>query len=225
MQTKIIGFVMAGLIAGCAHQQPAPDTATDRLNLTNLSCAPAAKPEQQVQLDMVDNLMGRELNHAALAQLEGRPLATVDHWLRYGQLLASTGRLDQAEDVFRGLVQQCGTGRSHHGLGMVLLKKDDIDGALKHLKIARERAPASSEVRNDYGYVLLVVGLYQEAAYELRTAMELGSGEGPVRQNLGVAYLLTDNRAGLQWMTQEYNFTGDERAYAKKLAEQFGRVE
>ncbi|WP_101674160.1 tetratricopeptide repeat protein [Alloalcanivorax mobilis] len=225
MQKIILGLVTAVMLGGCAHQPPPPVTAEDRLSLANLSCEPVNRPEDQVQMDMIDDMMARQREHAALAQLESRPLATVDHWLRYGQLLAATGRLDRSEEVFRALVDQCGTGRSHHGLGMVLLKKNDVNGALNHLRIARERTPASAEVRNDYGYVLLVVGLPEEAAYELRTAMELGNGEGPVRQNLAVAYLLTENWAGLQWMTQQYNFTGDERAYAEKLAPQFGRAE
>jgi Flp pilus assembly protein TadD len=225
MQTRIMGLMAMILVSGCAHQAPNPVNAEDRLNLANLSCAPVVKPEQQVQLDRVDDLMARHRNHAALAQIESKPLATEDHWLRYGQLLASTGRLDRAEQVFRDLVLGCDTGRSHHGLGMVLLKKNDVGDALRHLEIARERTPASPQVRNDYGYVLLVVGRYEDAAYELRTAMELGNGQGPVRQNLGVAYLLTENWAGLQWMTQEYGFSGDERAYAKKLAQQFGSVQ
>ena len=65
-----------------------------------------------VQLDMVDNLMNRERNHAALAQLEAKPMETVDHWVRYGQLQASTGHLGEAETIFQGLVDRCGTGRS-----------------------------------------------------------------------------------------------------------------
>ena len=97
--------------------------------------------------------------------------------------------------------------------------------ALDQLEQARRATPASAQVRNDYGYVLLMVGEYQDAAYELRTAMELGDGQGPVRQNLAVAYLLTENWAGLQWMTQEYDFDGEERAYAERLAATFRSVQ
>ncbi len=222
MRVIIIGLTMAALTAGCAHQ-PERAGQDNRFYPGDLSCDARIQPEQQVQLDMVDNLMSRERNHAALAQLEAKPLGTVDHWVRYGQLQASTGHLDRAETIFQGLVDRCGTGRSHHGLGMVLLKKDKVLAALDHLEIARERAPASAQVRNDYGYVLLMVGDYEDAAYELRTAIELGEGQGPVRQNLAVAYLLTENWGGLEWMQQQYNLTSEERAYAERLAEQFGR--
>ena len=222
MQKVAMGIVATVLLAGCASQAPS-ELPGDPYNLDRLNCSARIQPEQQVQLDMVDNLMNREHDHAALAQLEARPMETVDHWVRYGQLKASTGYLQEAEAIFQGLVDRCGTGRSHHGLGMVLLKQDKVLKALHHLEIARERTPASAQVRNDYGYVLLMVGDFEEAAYELRTAMELGDGLGPVRQNLAVAYLLTENWGGLEWMKNEYGLSSEERAYAERLAEQFGR--
>ena len=224
MRALIMGFTAALLATGCAYQPPAPEGVEEGAP-ENLTCNEKIQPEEQVQLDRVDSLMARDHNHAALAQLEAKPLSTVGHWVRYGQLKASTGRLDEAETIFRGLVEQCGSGRGHHGLGMVLLKKDEVMQALDQLKQARELNPASAQVRNDYGYVLLMVGEYEDAAYELRTAMELGDGQGPVRQNLAVAYLLTENWAGLQWMTQEYNFDARERDYAERLAAAFRSVQ
>lgn len=222
MQKIAIGIMAALLTAGCASQAPGEGPGS-RYDLDRLNCSARIQPEQQVQLDMVDTLINRGHDHAALAQLEARPMETVDHWVRYGQLKASTGYLQEAETIFQGLVDRCGTGRSHHGLGMVLLKQDEVLKALHHLEIARERTPASAQVRNDYGYGLLMVGDFEEAAYELRTAMELGDGQGPVRQNLAVAYILTENWGGLEWMRSEYNFTSEERAYAERLAEQFRR--
>lgn len=224
MRLLIAVLISVWLVAGCATtrsegmDKPSGD-------LEGITCNSQNQPEEQVQLDRVDGLMARDYNHAALAQLEARPLSSVNHWVRYGQLKVSTGQLEEAENIFRALVEECNTGRSHHGLGMVLLKKDQVVPALEQLKIARRMSPASGQVRNDYGYVLLMMGDYLEAAYELRTSMELGDGQGPVRQNLAVAYLLTENWAGLQWMTQEYGFTGEERDYAERLAATFRSVQ
>lgn len=219
-----LGIALVMLLGGCALQPPGQQTASQRLSLKNVSCDTDLQPEQQVELDLVDRLMKSGKNHAALAQLENKPLATEDHWLRYGQLLATTGNLSKAQTVFQTLVNQCHTGRAQHGLGMVLLKENEVDAALTHLRIARERDPADADVRNDYGYVLLLVGDYKKAAFELRTAMELGDGKGPVRENLAVAYILTNNWSGLQWMQQQYDLTAKERQYAKKLANQFRRA-
>ena len=107
---------------------------------------------------------------------------------------------------------------------MVLLKRHEIMAALSHLERARSLAPATSQVRNDYGYALMLVGRYEDAAFELRTALELANGKGPVRQNLAVAYLMTDDREGLKALQSNYGFSDEEIAYAEKLSEQFGRT-
>jgi Flp pilus assembly protein TadD len=70
----------------------------------------------------------------------------------------------------------------------------------------------------------MLVGRYEDAAFELRTALELANGKGPVRQNLAVAYLMSDNKKGIQELQSQYGFSADELAYAEKLSQQFGRA-
>lgn len=211
------------LLAGCAHQ-PKLDSAPGTMDVSAIACKDALQPEQRVDLEMVDTLMAKGRNYAALAQLEGKPMNAIDHWLRYGQLLAASGKLDDAEQVYRALATRCEDGRGRHGLGMVLLKRHEVMAALPHLEMARSLAPATPQVRNDYGYALMLVGRYDEAAFELRTALELANGKGPVRQNLAVAYLMIDDRKGLEALQSNYGFSEEEMAYAEKLSEQFGRA-
>ncbi len=211
------------MLAGCASQPVA--TGTDgTLDTSDIACNEAVQPEQRVDLEMIDTLMAKGRNYAALARLESQAMDGIDYWLRYGQLLASTGKLDGAEQVFRDMVAQCEDGRSRHGLGMVLLKRNQVNAALSHLETARSLAPASPQVRNDYGYALLLVGRYQDAAFELRTALELANGQGPVRQNVAVAYLLTDDQAGLEALKSDYGFSDEELEYARALQQQFAKV-
>ena len=209
-------------LAGCASQ-PSQTTVDGTVDTRDIACQEALQPEQRVDLEMIDTLMAKGRNHAALARLESQSMDGIDYWLRYGQLLASTGKLDAAEQVFRDMVGECEDGRSRHGLGMVLLKRHQVNAALSHLEAARSLAPASAQVRNDYGYALLLVGRYQDAAFELRTALELANGQGPVRQNVAVAYLLTADAAGLEALKSEYGFSADELDYARALQQQFGK--
>lgn len=215
-------WVAVAMMAGCASQPP-ETTPEGTVDISDIACQEAVQPEQRVDLEMIDSLMNKGRNHAALARLESKPMDGIDFWLRYGQLLASTGKLDAAEQVFREMVSQCEDGRSRHGLGMVLLKRNQVNAALSHLEAARSQAPASSQVRNDYGYALLLVGRYQDAAFELRTALELANGQGPVRQNVAVAYLLTDDQQGLDALKSDYGFSEDELDYARELQQQFGK--
>lgn len=216
-------WVVVAMLGGCASQ-PTEPTSVDVVDTSDIACQEALQPEQRVDLEMIDTLMAKGRNHAALARLESKPMNAIDYWLRYGQLLASAGKLDAAEQVFRDMVAECEDGRSRHGLGMVLLKRNQVNAALAHLEAARSLAPASAQVRNDYGYALLLVGRYQEAAFELRTALELANGQGPVRQNVAVAYLLTGDEQGLEALKLDYGFSEDELNYAKALQQQFGRV-
>lgn len=214
-------WVMVGVLAGCAGQ-PAETSTSGTVDTSDIACQEAVQPEQRVDLEMIDTLMAKGRPYAALARLESQPMNGIDYWLRYGQLLASTGKLDDAEQVFRDMVSECEDGRSRHGLGMVLLKRNQVNAALSHLEAARAMAPASAQVRNDYGYALLLVGRYEDAAFELRTALELANGQGPVRQNLAVAYLLTSDAYGMEALKSEYGFSDEELEYARALRQQFG---
>lgn len=213
----LLGLVLSGCAANPAGSQ---DSKEEPLVV---SCSTTIQPEAQVHLDLVDRLADADKPYAALAQLESEPLDSQEHWLRKGRLLASTHQLRAAEELFRALANQCDSGEAYHGLGMVLLKTWRTDAGVTQLRVARAEAPASGNIRNDYGYALLLQGEYEQAAYELRTALELLDGDGPVRQNLAAAYILTENEQGLRMLTEHYGFGVDEIAHAQRLAQSLKR--
>ncbi len=215
--TTLMGLVLSG----CAGTPSS--SREDEVEPLDVNCQAPIQPEEKVHLDLVDRLAESGKPYAALAQLEGQPLTTPDHWVRKGRLLASTQQLRASEQLFRSLAQQCDTAEAHHGLGMVLLKTWRTEAGLAELRIARADSPSSGNIRNDYGYALLLSGEYEHAAYELRTALELMDGKGPVRQNLAAAYLLTNNDQGLKVLTERYGFGVDEIAHAQRLADSIRR--
>lgn len=189
----------------------------------SVSCSQKIQPEHQVQLDLVDALMARSQPYAALAQLESAGLPTEQHWLRLGQLQATTHQLKQAEKVFRSLVNQCHSAEGYHGLGLVHLKQGHLAQGLEQLAQARRLKPSSADIRNDYGYALLLAGRMNDALFELRTAFELAEGKGAVRQNLAAAYLLSSDTAGLTLLKNRYDFGLEEYAHAETLAAEISR--
>ncbi|MDX1755296.1 MAG: hypothetical protein R3175_04475 [Marinobacter sp.] len=223
---KLTGWVGALLVfatlTGCAGM-PGEAGGEGEEPPLQVSCNRQVQPEAQVHLDLVDRLSEGGKPYAALAQLEGKPMDSHGHWVRKGRLLASAHRLSEAERLFRALVAQCGNGEDYHGLGMVMLKQWRVLDGVRQLQLARAESPSSANIRNDYGYALLLSGQYDHAAYELRTALELADGKGPVRQNLAAAYLLTDNEQGLRLLTERYDFGVDEIAHARRLAERLRR--
>ncbi len=190
--------------------------------METVSCSQEVQPEHQMQLDLVDSLTGRSQPYAAMARLESEGLHTEQHWLRYARLLAATDQLVRAEEVFRSLVVACASADAYHGLGRVYIQRSWLEQGLEQLAEARRREPSSGNIRNDFGYALLLAGRGEDAVFELRTAFELVNGEGAVRQNLAAAYLLTGNKAGLSWLKENYDFGLEEYAYAEQHAKGIG---
>lgn len=188
-----------------------------------VSCSANVAPEERVELEMVDTLTARGRAYAALAQLEKAQQKNIEYWLRYGQLQAKTQQLLRARSVFETLVEKCDTGEARHGLGMVMVKQGDLQSGLSELRRAARMLPASADVRNDYGYALLMAGRHDEAMFELITALELENGAGRARQNLAAAYMLSGDSAGLERLQRNYHYTDDELAHARALANQLRR--
>lgn len=206
-------------VTGCSSMA----TSTAEEPQLQVSCTTTLQPEHQLQLDAVDAQMSRSQPYAALAKLESEGLATEQHWVRRGQLLASTNQVAEAQEIFQALATQCDSSKGHHGLGLVYLKQGKLQEGTSALRKARELAPSSSDIRNDYGYALLLTGGYYDAVFELRTAFELADGKGAVRQNLAAGYFITNDRAGLAMLKQKYDMSMDEIAHAEKLAARIRR--
>lgn len=217
----VLLLVISLAVSGCATLGTGAGPATD--SLPPVSCTTQLQPEHQLQLDAVDVLMSRSQPYAALARLESEGLATEQHWIRRGQLLAATHQLAEAEDVFQAMVANCDSAMGHHGLGLVYLKQHKLEQGASELRKARKLNPSSPDVRNDYGYALLLTGGYHSAVFELRTALELANGEGAVRQNLAAGYIITEDRSGLALLRDQYDLSMDEVAHAEKLAARIRR--
>ncbi|MEQ3724528.1 hypothetical protein [Alcanivorax sp.] len=210
-------------LGACAsHSSTVSSSEASQFN-PEIRCSANVDPESRVKLEMVDTLMSRGRNYAALAQLQGDKQVGQEYWHRYGQLLAKIGDLDRASLVFEELKEKCDNGEAYHGLGMVALKSGDLSLSLSYFEEALNLMPASASVRNDYGYALMLAGYDDKAQLHLRTALELENGKGMSRQNLAIAYFLAGNQKGLSLLKNEYAFTADELAHAERMASQIRR--
>lgn len=207
-----------------ALREPAPRPGARHSDYRpRVNCSAKVAPEERVELEMVDTLSSRGRHYAALAQLQKTEQRNIEYWLRYGQLQARTDQLPRARAVFETLVDRCDTGEARHGLGMVMVKQNELQQGLTELQRAARMLPASAAVRNDYGYALMMAGQFEQARFELLTALELENGSGRARQNLAAAYLLSGDGAGLEHLKQTYHYSDDELNHARNLANQLRR--
>lgn len=220
IKKPILAGVVVAFLVGCASQPNTSVTSPTADVKVDLRCNARVAPEERVELEMADTLMARDQHFAALARLQTKPQQNQEYWGRYGQLLAKTERLEQSESVFQQMLGRCNGSEANHGLGLVNIKKGQLSTAIRYLETAVNQAPSSSQVRNDYGYALLLRGHYDLAKGHLRTALELNNGNGTARQNLAVAYLLSDDEKGMAMMQKVYHFDDDEKNYAQAIARQ-----
>lgn len=187
---SIVIVVSALLVCGCAARgplhaatqndaaNPAPSAA--HADPDAARCAAGGLPQNNMQLQMINDLIARGTLHAALAHLDALDAssrqAPAAQYLR-ADILRRTERAAEAAAIYRGLLTTCLAGEGYHGLGLIAAKAGDLATALADLQTARRYLPTDPKVRNDYGYALLLNRQYAPAQSEFMTAIELGGDD------------------------------------------------
>lgn len=216
---KLLPLIMTLLLPACANlPQEAAPTTTSHAASVGVACNTQVDAAAHVKFDQIDKLVASGRNHAALAELQASPMNSIKHWLRYAKLEATTGSMQKAATVFERLGHECGSNAAWHGLGIIELKQGKLIAGLYHLEAAAKNLPSDASAHNDYGYGLLLVGNYQQAIFQLRTAFELKQAQGAARINLATAYMLANDDSSLHDLFIKHHYSKAEIAYAKKMA-------
>jgi Flp pilus assembly protein TadD len=157
-------------------------------------------PSKQIYTDLVREMIAQGRFYAALAHIEelqktGGPREEL--LLLHAQVLAKLDRKDQAEHEYKQLLSSPFEGEARHGLGLLYTQKNYKLG-LQYLREAARLRSTDANIRNDYGYALLMGGQYPEARLQLATAFELDSAADKYRNNYVLALLLLKDEAELQ---------------------------
>ncbi|HGA2316187.1 TPA: tetratricopeptide repeat protein [Pseudomonas putida] len=174
------------LLAGCAGQQPQ--------GLRQLFSTSCGKPDadQQLALNLADQMLNDGRPHASLAHLQQLPDSLDQVRLRKAKVSRLLGR-SEAEPLYRSLLGGCLAAEGEHGLGQLASARGDAVQALQNLQRAERLAPTDERIRNDLGVVLMSLGRYEQARFELLTAIELKDDNPLPAVNLVTLALLQDN--------------------------------
>lgn len=182
IKSLMICLALSGLV-GCAS------TANKQASVVGVCNAPVSQ-ENGVKLDMVRQLIDGEQYYSALAHLENdnsnSPHAL---WLR-AEAQRKTGLLDEAYESYRDLSLTCMTAYGHAGMAKILATRGNVPQAHQQMLTARKLAPTDADIRNDYGFILLVHREFKAAQREFMTALQLAPGHPVATRNMVMSLIL-----------------------------------
>ncbi|WP_373084138.1 tetratricopeptide repeat protein [Zhongshania sp.] len=186
-------LVLAAAASGCAS------TSTSSASANNQSCGPNLAQAENMKLDLVSQLINEGNYYSALAHLENDSTKSPQAlWLR-AEAQRKTGLLSEAYSSYRDLSLSCMTAFGHAGMAKILATRGDVSQAHQHMLKARRLAPTNSDIRNDYGFILLAHGDFKAAQREFMTALQLKPGHPVAIRNMVMSLILDgDSRTAMR---------------------------
>jgi Flp pilus assembly protein TadD len=193
------------------------------------ACGGTLSPEQRMYLDLVYEMVRQGQYYAALAhldQLEKKASPAPQNVYLRAEALRGIRRPDQAANLYRSLLDGCMAGYSLHGLGLLAVDAGHLEEAEDFLARAGRERPASAEVHNDLGMVLLLSGRRDAARQEFLTAAELDRKDPLPVENLIVLMLMDENPREAKQLAKHRGLTDKDlerlKQRARRLARQSG---
>ena len=170
-------LLAAFCLVGCVSTPGSPDEAVR-----------AATPQDNVRLQtqLVTELMAQGQYYAALANIEDverRDGVSPQTSLLRAHCLRHTESWAAAEAGYRQLLGGPMAAQAHHGLGLILARRD-LFAAVQHLQQAVRLRPTDASARNDLGYARMLTGALDEARLQFETARQLAPQDAKARNNL-----------------------------------------
>ncbi len=169
--------------------------------------APPLK-EEEIHTGLIRQMLDNGQYYAALAHIEDekRKGGSDELTLLEGDARSHLGQQAQADALYRKLLNTRYAAQAYHGLGRLYVDTD-LDGSIRNLRSAVERAPTDVDFRNDLGYALMEAGRYTEANLQLSTAAELAPSQLKSRNNLIILMMLVGNEGAVRQLGQESAMT------------------
>jgi Flp pilus assembly protein TadD len=190
-------------------------------------CGGNLTPEQRMYLELVHEMVKRGQYYAALAhldQLEKKASPAPQNVYLRAEALRGVGQPGQAESLYRSLLDGCMAGYGLHGLGLLAAVGGRLAEAEDFLVRAGRERPASADVHNDLGMVLLLAGRRDSARREFLTAAELDRNSPLPVENLIVLMFMDGNAGEAARLAEHRRLTENDlerlRQRARRLSEQ-----
>jgi len=173
-------LVLTLVLAGCSHVAAPTKSAIADVNPDGCG---RLENDQELLINLSRELVADGRLHAALANLESLPEHLPMVRLHKARILRLLGDR-KAEGMYRSLLDTCLAAAGHHGIGQIAAADGRYQDAFERLRTAASLTPVDAAVRNDLGLVLMHLGRFNEARFELITAFELNEDNSQPLENL-----------------------------------------
>lgn len=222
MKTITISMALAWGVISCM-----PSTfAADMQSRSGQSSGHAEKActemsaEEATKLGFIQQVLADGKPHAALAHLDAARIKGEQAELLRANALRQTGRVAQAQGIYEQLVNSsCVSGHAYRGLGLIASHAGDQPASLRYLEAASHALPADYTIRNDYGYVLMQAGSYEQALHEFLTALELAPDYRQAANNLVLLLYRQGKPARAEAFAKQFGINATEMQQLQTLAQ------
>lgn len=195
-------IAMASLAVVGHAADPLDPVSQQNAVVPRMSCDDKLDKSQALARGVVENRLRSGQIHAAYAEIMALPSQVAEVAILRADILRRLQR-PEAREWFKALQKTCMGGLAEHGLGLLEADVGDYARAREHLLRAVKLAPTDARVRNDLGYVFLMLGQDAQSAFELRVASELAPEiRLPVLNLLLLALLRADSEALAEGMAR-----------------------
>ena len=174
-------------------------------------CGEEIAPALGLKLAMAQQQQQQGRLYAALAGLNTLDSDSPTYRLVRADLLRRLGQYEQARGLYQQLQSTCLAGRALYGLGLIAAWQGQVADALRQLDQAVKLAPTQADLRNDYGFLLLMSGQDQAARSQLMTALELDGKHTTAARNLWFLLLKEGDQPAADALARRFNWSAAEQ--------------
>lgn len=168
-----------------------------------------------MQISMAQQAFANQNYYSSLAMLQKIEGTYITKTALEAKALLKTNQWDEANKKFTELLNTCLKGQAAHGLGLLTAYQKKYKEAGHWLRFAVDMEPADSNIRNDYGFYMLLVDEVEVAKKEFLTALELNPNNHRAAKNLWLALARDNDLRAAESLTRRY---GWDRLESQKLA-------
>lgn len=199
--------------------------AEQNAKVPRISCDERLNKEQSLSRGLVEGRIKAGQLYAAYAEVMALPPNVAEVAILRADILRRLGR-PEARDWFRALEKNCMSGLAKYGLGLLSANEGRYAEARDSLLQAVRQMPTDARIRNDLGYVLILLSQDAQATFELRIASELAPENRQPILNLMLLTLLQGNQKEWAASVTRWQPSASERStlaqdcrdlYAKRL--------